>query len=150
MRADHEMDDNNNEGRDIPPDEDRLNYWQERRNNLPISQQASDDPHREHDLAEDCGTPSPSVRSNIGVNTRTNHYVQEPLDSSSDAVPSIHNRVFRPERQQRHNGTQYYNSEANRLTTFSDWRYERIIRREDLARNGFIYTGTADKVSIET
>jgi hypothetical protein len=88
MLSGHEMDDINNEGRDIPPDDDQLNNWQER-------------------------------------------------------------RVFRPERQQRHNRTQYYYSEANRLSTFSDWRYERIVRREDLARNGFIYTGTADKVSIK-
>ena len=72
----------------------------------------------------------------------------EPLDESTDSTAQVHRRVFERQRQQASNGTSYYKSEENRLSTFVDWRYQRIVRKEDLAKNGFVFTGTGDKVSL--
>lgn len=132
------------QGRDIPPDENRVNYyWSVRAASeaFPTSQQVSDQTygHEPNDLEED-GPVTIGLRPNTSVS------LFEPLDSTLEQVATIHSRVFNHRRQQQHNGTGYYNDERNRLLTFSDWLYQHVVRREDLAKNGFIYTGTADKV----
>ncbi|XP_070190664.1 baculoviral IAP repeat-containing protein 7-B-like [Littorina saxatilis] len=98
-------------GRDIAPDEDRLNYRH------PVS--ASSDVLPDRDVEE---------------------------DGTSDAVGSIERRVFPSQRRQVANTATFYKSEENRLKTFRDWGYQEIVRKEDLARNGFMYTGSGDKV----
>ncbi|KAL8599224.1 hypothetical protein ACOMHN_007940 [Nucella lapillus] len=71
---------------------------------------------------------------------------REVFDESTTIPDAGGQRSAASARPQAHNGTDFYKWEANRLNTFSDWRYQSLVRKEDLARNGFIYTGTADKV----
>ena len=126
-------------GSDIAPDEDRLNYVPQP-NNL-----------SSHDLQEDTAHTANRPQGHVAhetVQIRGRHNVHEPMDTTPDAVGSIEQRVFPPQRRQASNASNYYKSEMNRLTTFSDWRHQSIVRKEDLAKNGFVYTGTADKVGF--
>lgn len=139
------------ESRDIAPDEDRLNY---------VHTPGVSNGHEllsSHDLEEDTAHfNNHHVRgltngNQHGVQSRVSYNLHsEPVDTTSDAVGSIEQRVFPglPQRRQAFNAAGYYKSEENRLTTFSDWRYQGVVKKEDLARNGFIYTGTADKVGF--
>lgn len=141
------------ESRDIAPDEDRLNY---------VHTPGVSNGHEllsSHDLEEDRVHFNNHYVRLRGLTNGNQHGVQsrvsynlhsEPVDTTSDAVGSIEQRVFPglPQRRQAFNAAGYYKSEENRLTTFSDWRYQRVVKKEDLARNGFIYTGTADKVGF--
>ncbi|KAL8562474.1 hypothetical protein ACOMHN_008618 [Nucella lapillus] len=122
-------------GRDIAPDEDRLNYVY-----------PSNGDHGESDLVEDTGSEDNHRQSLIsnGIHSRNGFLVAEPVDLTTDSADVIHNRVFPPQRQS--SVPDFYKSERNRLATFSDWRHQSIVRKEDLAKNGFIYTGTGDKV----
>ena len=141
------------ESRDIAPDEDRLNYILPPDNisNGPGSLSSRD---LEEDTAHYPSHHAESFRNETGhrVQSRSRHHVHEPVDTTPDSVGSIERRVFPAshQRQQASNTAAYYKSEENRLTTFSDWHHQRVVRKEDLARNGFVYTGTADKVGFVT
>ena len=141
------------ESRDIAPDEDRLNYMAPRDNisNGPGSLSFRD---LEEDTAHYPSYHAESFRYETahGVQSRGRYNVHEPVDTTPDSVGSFERRVFpaSPQRQQTSNVAAYYKSEENRLTTFSAWQHQRVVRKEDLARNGFVYTGTVDKVGFVT
>ena len=40
----------------------------------------------------------------------------------------------------------YYNLYKDRLESFNDWRYDFIVEKTELARNGFYYLHVEDKV----
>ena len=135
-------------GRDIAPNEDRLPPP----NNLSNGHTSLSS----HDLQEDTvhttnyhqGRVTVRHETVHGLQSRDRYHLHEPMDTTPDAVGSIEQRVFPPQRRQASNASNYYKSEMNRLTTFSDWRHQSIVRKEDLAKNGFVYTGTADKVGF--
>ncbi|XP_076444797.1 baculoviral IAP repeat-containing protein 7-B-like [Babylonia areolata] len=122
-------------GRDIAPDEERLNY-------VYLQNGDSD---LENDLEEDTASVTPRAASFLSnsyhFRSRHGFDVQEPVDTTPDTVP-----VHTPSRRTVSNASDYQKSEENRLSSFSDWRYQHVVRKEDLARNGFMYTGSGDKV----
>lgn len=130
----------NDRGRDIPPDEDRLNY---------VYPNSYNGDHRsvENDLVEDAGPPNHHREMSVfhGFRSRNGIHVHEPVDLSTDSAETIYGRVF-PSQRQFSSPDRHYQSEANRLSTFSDWRYQSVVRKEDLAKNGLVFTGAGDKV----
>ena len=137
--------------RDTAPDEDRLNCIAPP-NKVSNGLGSLSSHVLEEDTAHYLSHHAESFRNETGhrVQSRSRHHVHEPVDTTPDSVGSIERRVFpaSPQRRQTSNAAAYYKSEENRLTTFSAWQHQRVVRKEDLARNGFVYTGTADKVGF--
>lgn len=126
------------EGNDIGPDEDRPGHAsapEETVNSTMESLSLSNF----NDLEEDC-FPATMI-SNTPV-------LAEPLDMSS--YPTPRDLLRFASQQRRPPPNYYYLSEANRLESFRDWPERAHVCKEDLARNGFIFTGTSDKVQMIT
>ncbi|XP_025097688.1 baculoviral IAP repeat-containing protein 7-like [Pomacea canaliculata] len=122
------------EGNDIGPDEDRPGHAstpEETVNSTLESLSLSNC----NDLEEDC-FPATMI-SNTPV-------LAEPLDFSS--YPTPRDLLRFASQQRRPPPNYYYLSEANRLESFRDWPERAHVCKDDLARNGFIFTGTSDKV----
>lgn len=153
------------EGRDIGPDEDRPgdqtyphSHWPRSQVGAPITS-PSDDIHQashrqfqrlpDGDLEEDTADPDLHPRINYGIRGRPGLAIwnigDEPMDTSPATEAEVYNSVF-PPGQRPQATSDYYKSEEKRLETFVDWPFTSAVRREDLARNGFIYTGSTDKV----
>lgn len=90
-------------------------------------------------------TQTTTFHTNIGQNYSERH----PLVTGGSHVYGQHPSIFRkdnndivPEISNIYDG---YKSEAKRLETFYDWPSNAPVRKEDLARNGFIYMHAADR-----
>lgn len=127
------------QGRDIGPDETRLND-----NTLSWGSTSDEQPLPSMNFVE--RSYQESFRNDRMPTRQQGHMSYEILDESTNIPDAGGQRTAPSSRPQMHNGADYYKSEANRLSTFDGWRYQHIVRKEDLARNGFIYTGSADKV----
>ena len=127
-------------GRDIAPDEERFNY-------------SPDLTAHSNDLGEDAAPRDlhPQMIDNasaLGIRSRNRQIIQEPEDATADATQVVYENIFPPQPHQISAFPGSFVREEARLQTFSDWRFQNVVRKEDLARNGFTYTGTGDKVEL--
>ena len=127
------------EGHDITPDEEFLNYSSSALNgNRDLSCTAA--PNIADSGTDLTSNDWPLVKSVGGV------VPVEVCDATPHPLGVLRKRVFPEQMSQHSNGTNFYRCEANRLTSFSDWRFQHVVRKEDLVKNGFVFTGTSDKV----
>lgn len=158
-------------GRDIGPDEDRPGQTRCPQHHLarsligsPVSSPTDDlveeggnEHHQSHpgqgsfngrlhqqDLEEDTADPT-NPRLRLGFQGRRGLRLHEPVDANPASEAAVYDSVF-PSRQRVPRTADYYKSEENRLQTYNDWPHSAPVRKEDLAKNGFVYTGSNDKV----
>lgn len=131
------------QGWDIPPDEDR---HISNGSITTLNDISPDERLRTHDLEEDSGATLALNATPFRI-SRPPRHIQEPIDTSSFTESDVYQRVLNSRPIPAVND--YYRSEQTRLRTFIDWPPRANVRKEDLARNGFYYTGTSDKVRTE-
>ncbi|KAK7503063.1 hypothetical protein BaRGS_00005689 [Batillaria attramentaria] len=145
-------------GRDIGPDEDRHMRRPDRQQSRsvagrPVANPTEDSEQRviandlHHPDLEEDNAEHMQPRPFGHIRGRPGYWFHEhePVDANPASEAEIYESVF-PQRQHVPVTAEYYKSEENRLQTFGDWPRTAPVRKEDLARNGFIYTGSNDKV----